>query len=197
MGVFDKIQSQAAQAAQPVGQAAAGPGQHAGMSASVVFADIPENVDQMAALPQAALASPADTAALFVTALCVYPLSKDDCVAMINFLKGPAQLSNMDISFLSDRMRQNGKAPYLGASYFHGASPDNEYTPSQPYTIYVADNPYSYDNQGYVKLFVKSAGGDSPRGITMRQAKDGKWYLWEYSTLLTDIRPPESTNPWA
>jgi len=30
----------------------------------------------------------------------------------------------------------------------------------------------------------------------MRNAKDGKWYLWE-QFLLVGIRPPESTNPWA
>jgi hypothetical protein len=94
-------------------------------------------------------------------------------------------------------MAQNNKAPFLGASYLNGATPQNEYTPSEPFTVTVSENPYSYSEQGYAKLFAHSGGGDSPRPIKMRQAKDGKWYLWEYSSILLDIRVPESTNPWA
>lgn len=30
----------------------------------------------------------------------------------------------------------------------------------------------------------------------VRQAKDGKWYLWE-QYLLTGIRQPEGSDPWA
>jgi len=45
-------------------------------------------------------------------------------------------------------------------------------------------------------LYLQSGGADSPRGVQLRLAKDGKWYLWE-QYLLADIRPPESTNPWA
>ena len=60
----------------------------------------------------------------------------------------------------------------------------------------VSENPYSYQNEGYAKLFVTSGGADSPREITLRLAKDGKWYLWE-QFILAGIREPESSNPWA
>ena len=39
-------------------------------------------------------------------------------------------------------------------------------------------------------------GADSPRPVKLRLAKDGRWYLWE-QYLLTGIREPESSNPWA
>lgn len=48
-----------------------------------------------------------------------------------------------------------------------------------------------------LKLFIPSGGADAPRPIQLRKAKDGKWYLWEYSSILLDIRKPESSNPWA
>ena len=194
MGLFDKIKDQAADAA---GQAESSPAKGGAKSVPVVFAVMPETLEEFTALPQAAMQTPFDTAALFVAALCVYPLSKDECESMINYLRGPNPMAPREVSFLAERMAQNKKAGFLGASYFSGATPQNDYTPAEPYTVTASENPYSYDVEGCAKLFVKSGGGDSPRSITMRLAKDGKWYLWEYSSLLTDIRAPESTNPWA
>lgn len=46
------------------------------------------------------------------------------------------------------------------------------------------------------RLFIRSGGADNPRQIDLRKAKDGKWYLWE-QYILSDIRKPESSNPWA
>jgi hypothetical protein len=85
---------------------------------------------------------------------------------------------------------------YVPRSYFKGATPANDYKPDEPYTITVSENPYSYDDQGYAKLYLQSGGADSPRPIQLRQAKDGKWYLWE-QFILADIRKPESADPWA
>jgi hypothetical protein len=62
--------------------------------------------------------------------------------------------------------------------------------------IVIKDNPYSYENGGYVKLLVRSGGADSLREIVLREAKDGKWYLWD-QFILADIRQPESADPWA
>lgn len=194
MSLFDKLKDQAAGAmGQTVNKATGGGNQ----PVSIVFASMPETLAEFTALPQAALSTPFDTAAMSIVALCVYSLNKDETIAMINFLRGPNPMSPRDVSFLADRMAQNSKAGFLGASYFNGATPQNDYTPAEPYTVTVSENPYSYDTQGCAKLFVKSGGGDSPRAVTSRLAKDGKWYLWEYSSLLVDIRAPESTNPWA
>lgn len=160
---------------------------------SVVFAQIPQNQAELAALPQAAMQTPFDTAALFVAAMVVYPHNANEALAMINFLKGPQPLSSYDQQFIADRMRDKH---YLPASYFNGASPQNNYQPTEPYTVVVSENPYSYDEQSYAKLYLQSSGADSPRPIKLRLAKDGKWYLWE-QFLLADIRKPEADNPWA
>ena len=168
------------------------PSNQGSKSVKIVFERMPQTLAEFCALPQAAMETPFDTAALFVAAMCVYPSNVTEALAMVNYLKGPQPLSGYDNQFLADRMR--GK-DYLPHSFFAGATPNNNYTPNRPYTITVSENPYSYHEQGYAKLVIQSSGADSPRPIQMRFAKNNCWYLWEQS-LLSDIRPPESTNPW-
>ena len=100
---------------------------------------------------------------------------------------------------IKDRMLQNEKYSYIGKSYFKGSTPENDYTPSSPYEIEITETPYTDVEEGYKKLFVKSGGADSLRGITLRLAKDGNYYVWSdsFMGLLSDVRPLESTNPWA
>jgi len=162
-------------------------------SMRIVFPSLIGTQAEFASLPQMGMQTPFDTAAMFVLAMCAYPHNKAEALGMVNLLRGPRPLSAYDTQFLADRMR--GK-DYLPLSYFAGATPANNYTPSQPYTILVSENPYSYQEQGYAKLFLQSGGADSPRPIQLRLAKDGRWYLWE-QFLLPDIRPPEASNPWA
>lgn len=159
----------------------------------VVFPDVPATYEGFAALPQAAMSTPFDTAAMTVIALNVWPLDKDLSIKMLNYLRGPRPLSNMDISFIKDRFYDKD---YVPRSYFNGSTPENNYTPQSPYTVSVSENPYSYQNKGYATLYIRSGGADNPRQVQMRQAKDGKWYLWE-QFLLPDIRKPASEDPWA
>ena len=184
MGLFDDIKKKANEVLQKDGN----------KTENVVFQKLPETLDEFKALPQAALSTPFDTAALTVLALCFYPKDKDLSLAMLDFLGGPRPLSNMDKQFIADRF-SDGKY-YIPMSYFAGATPNNDYTPSEPYTVVVKDNPYSYNDAGYAVMWLTSGGADSPRQVKLRQAKDGKWYLWE-QFLLPDIRKPESSNPWA
>lgn len=158
------------------------------------FHELPKTLAELKALPEAALDDPYKTAALTVCALCVYSKDRDNGKEMLNFLRGPRPMSGMDIQFLNDRFI-DGKW-YIPFSFFAGATPANEYTPSKPYSLLVRSNQYSDANQGYKKLFVQSGGADSLRAITLRLAADGKWYLWEQE-LLAGIRVPQSQNPWA
>lgn len=191
MGFFDKLKNQAVSAAADAAkQAAANIGSK---TEKIVFADIPQSIDEFKSLPQAALANPFDTAALTVVALCIYPANKELCFEMLDCLRGPRPMNGMDKQFISDRFRDKD---YVPRSYFDGATPNNDYTPSEPYTVTVKSDPHSYDEQGIAKLFIPSGGADDPRPIKPRNAKDGKWYLWE-QFLLTGIHQPESSNPWA
>ena len=202
MGLFDKLKKQAADAAGKAAKSAGNNDAQAakkpagGGSESIAFSVIPTTQAEFAALPQAQMQTPYDTAAMFVLALNIYTQNPNESIAMMNFLKGSNPLSAKELQMLKTEMGQAGKGDYLARSYFAGAAPQNDYTPSQPYTVAVSDNPYSYDNDGYAKLYIACGGADNPRPITLRQAKDGKWYLWE-QFLLTGIKKAESSNPWA
>ena len=191
MGLFDKLKKQAVSA---VSNAVKEGVQNLGnKTVPIESSSIPSSLTEFTAMPQAGMSTPFETAAMTVVALCVYPYNKDESIKMLNHLRGPRPLSNHEISFLADRFRDSN---YVPRSYFNGATPDNDYEPQAPYTITVSENPYSYENQGYAKLFIRSGGADNPREVLLRQAKDGKWYLWD-QFLLVSIRQPESANPWA
>ena len=186
MGLFDKLKNNTP--AQTQTSAASG-----NPVRKIAFAALPDTYEQFTALPQAALANPFDTAALTVLAFCFYPENKELSLRMLDYLRGPRPMSVMDKQFIQDRFRDKD---YVPRSYFDGATPVNNYLPSEPYTVTVSENPYSYQNDGYATLYITSGGADSPRSVQLRLAKDGKWYLWE-QFILADIRKPESENPWA
>ena len=192
MSIFDKLKKGAADAAKTAAQSAAA--DFANKKETFTFAALPESLAEMQALPEAKLESPYQTAALTLCALCVYAADKNIGTEMLNWLRGPRPLSGVDISFLNDRFR-DGKT-YVPFSYFEGATPDNDYTPNEPYKVTIESNPYSAANEGYMKLFIKSGGADSPREIVMRKLGDGRWMLWD-QFLLVGIRDPKSANPWA
>ena len=156
------------------------------------FDKLPENLAELQARPEASLKSAYKTTALTMAALCSFEKNEDDVYGMLDFLKGPGTLSPYEQQFLRDRFMDKD---YVPRSFFKGAVPQNDYTPDLPAVIAVSESPYSYQDQGYAKLYLKSGGADSPRAVQLRQAKDGKWYLWE-QFLLADIRKPESQNPW-
>lgn len=157
------------------------------------FSALPTNTQELKALPEASLDSPFKTAALTVCALCQYAVDPASGTEMLNFLKGPQPLVPREIQFLHDRF-MDGKN-YVPRSFFKGAVPSNDYTPSTPYTISVFTNPYSYDQEGYAKLWIRSGGADTERQVTLRK-KGEQWFLWD-QLLLADIRKPTSQDPWA
>lgn len=163
-------------------------------SQTFTFDSLPQNLEEMKAMPEAELKSPYQTAALTVCALRVFAANQAAGVEMLNFLRGPRPLNGQDISFLRDRFR--GNRGFIVDSYFAGAVPDNEYTPDKPYRLTIFDDAHSYDAEHYVRLNLTSGGADSPRVIKLREKADGTWLLWEQS-LLVMIREPKSADPWA
>jgi hypothetical protein len=186
MGLFDKLKTNPPPTPQTVQR-------DTNKSVKITFSSLPESYEAFTALPEAKMDNPFGSAALSVLAFCFYPENKDLSLQMLDFLRGPRPLSVMDKQFIADRFRDKD---YVPRSYFEGATPNNNYLPSEPYSIVVSENPYSYQNEGYATLYLTSGGADSPRSVQLRLAKDGKWYLWE-QYLLADIRKPESANPWA
>lgn len=163
--------------------------------ATFTFDALPKTVDELKALPEATMDNPFKTAALTLCALCTYAEDREAGTEMLNFLRGPRPMSPGDIAFLNDRF-MDGKN-YIPRSYFKGATPENDYTPTTPYTVKIISNQYSkLENGNYMKLLINSGGADSSRSVTLRKTGSGTWYLWEQN-LLSDIRIMKSQDVWA
>ena len=159
----------------------------------MTVSSVPTTSEEFSALPQNDLSKPENTCVMFLLALALYLKDSDAGVAALNTLRGPRPLSNYDIQFLRDRLR--GKS-YLPLAYFDGATPANNYVPSTPLSLEViADSRPQDIEEGFLRLFLKTAGADSPRPIKLRQKGDF-WYLWEYSSILSGIRVPSEADAW-
>lgn len=142
----------------------------------ITLNSLPKTLDELKAMPQAALTVPEEVAALTVAALALYPENPAETEKMLDFLRGPRPLNGIDKQFIRDRFR--GKE-YLMRSYLVGSTPENNYTPVQPYRVTVSENTYS------------------PRPLKLRnKPSTGQWFLWEQQ-LLTGIRIPQVADPWA
>ena len=194
MALFDNLKKQVAQAAGAPAQSSAANAKDAVYTVS--FEQLPVTLAQLQAMPEAALTQPEHTAALAVAALCLYPVDQAAALQMLEFLQGPRGLSAYDKQFLADRFRGRDFVP---RSYFAGATPQNNYEPTAPYTLTFFENPYSRDQlgEGYLTLHIRSSGADSPRQIKLRtKPSTGQWFLWE-QFLMVDIRQPTAADPWA
>ncbi len=200
MALFDKFKQAADAAASAVKNAAGN-----NTTRKITFSALPTSAEELKAMPEFTLKDPFVVAGLVILALNAYTVNKDECYAMLDVLKGPEPLSTMDKQFIRDRFSDKD---YVPRSYFDGATPDNDYTPAEGkdangnecVTVTVKENPYSRDNEGYLRLMLTSGGADTERPVMLRnKPSTGEWFLFSdsYKGLLAGIRTPKSANPWA
>ena len=159
------------------------------MEKTFEYDKLPQSVEELKAMSD--LKDEYEVAAMVVLALCHYEKDVDKTIEMLNYLKGPIELSNIDKQFLRDRLVDK---KYLMRSYLSGTSVENNYTPTIPYTVTVRDNPYSYSQDGYVTLYITSSGADSDRSVKLRKKAD-QYFLWQ-NNLMVGIRLPKEEDPW-
>ena len=199
MGIFDSLRRTAEstlkkEATKAVNNAVQSVGKGKNYSESFTFVTLPSNVTEMQNLPEASLDSAFKTTALTIVALCRYEQSPDEAIEMLNFLKGPAEVSTYEKQFIKERLTDK---MYKVRSFFAGATPQNNYAPAQPYTITVSETPYSFDEDNWATLYVTSGGSDNPRPIKLRKKPStGQWFLNDIQCL-ADIRVPVEEDPWA
>ena len=158
------------------------------------FASLPTSVAELKALPEASLDSAFKTTALTIAVLCNYDANPDATIEMLDFLKGPESVSGFEKQFIREHLKDQ---VYKARSYFAGATPQNNYTPSTPYTITVIETPYSFDNENWATLYIRSGGADNPRNIKLRKKPStGQWFLNDIQCL-SQIRKPASGDAWA
>ena len=203
MRLFDSIRRQAASSlkrevtqeiSQAVNNAAQSAGNGKNYTETFTFVSLPKCVAELQALPEASLDSAFKTTALTLAALCNYEHNPKATIEMLNFLKGPGEVSGFEKQFIKEHLGSEG---YKARSYFEGATPQNSYQPNTPYKITVIENPYSFDNENWATLYVQSGGADNPRPIKLRKKPStGQWFLVEIQCL-ADIRVPVEEDPWA
>lgn len=196
MGIFDTIIKATASLEKETtpDNTAKSVGKGKNTSQKFVFEVLPKTADELKQLKEASLDSAFKTTALTILALCRYEDSPEDSIEMLEFLKGPAEVSGYEKQFIHERLSGKG---YKAYSFFEGAMPENGYTPTTPYTITVSENPYSFDEENWATLYVTSGGADSPRPIKLRKKPSvGQWFLNDIQCL-SDIRIPTEADPWA
>ena len=161
----------------------------------ITIQELPESLQEFEALA-GETRTPEKICALFLCALYLFDKDKDAGTAAMNLLRGPRPMTPYDQQFLRDRLR--GKS-YLPLAYFEGATPQNGYKPTAPYALNVLADSRPQDMEpGYLRLFLKTTGADSPRPIKLRQkGSTEEWFLWEYSSILSGIRIPTAEDSWA
>ncbi|HHW94000.1 MAG TPA: hypothetical protein GX734_05840 [Clostridiaceae bacterium] len=158
------------------------------------FPDFPRTNDEFLSIASDLMVRPEGTAALLIVALKVYTKDRETGLAMLNHLHGPRPLSNHDKQFLRDRLSDK---LYLPDSYALGATVENNYTPNEPFTVDVAHDPVSANEDNLFRVRITSSGADTPRLVVLRRKKSGgDWFLWEYPGIVSGIRIPKAEDPW-
>lgn len=80
--------------------------------------------------------------------------------------------------------------PHIFRSYLAGATPQNQYTPSEPHTLAVEHSERDPDGRGW-RVRLRSGGADLARWVYLKQSEQtGLWYVNDWANLYVDIRPP-------
>lgn len=199
MGFFDDLKravgnSLKREAGKAINNAVSGIGKGKNREEKFTFESLPKSLSELQALPEAKLDTAFKTAALTLAALCRYKESPENAIEMLDFLKGPENVSGYEKQFYKERLYEKEYIPF---SYFDGACASNGYTPSEPFTVSVFENPYSFDNENWATLWVKSSGADNMRSIKLRKKPSaGQWFLNDIQCL-SEIRLPTADDKWA
>lgn len=162
---------------------------------SVTLESLPQNAEEMKAMKNYDQKDEYAVVAFTVAALLRYAADPKDGREMLEVLKGPESLSNLDIQLIDEKLAEGD---YRIRSYFKGAVPENDYAPKLPYTVEILEYSNSRDIENYLYLYVHSGGADNPRQVQLRKKPStGEWFLWVVQGLLLDIRVPVSQDKWA
>ena len=147
--------------------------------------------------------------ALYIMSLRTWkPENQTDCEEMIGYLCNK-QLSVYEKQRLAEQMKKSKQYLNLGNAFLNGATPANDYTPSQPYSITLTQDSVVDEDQIYIpanpsipspdqyRAFIYCKASDSGKWIDVyKSSKDGNWYMYKWMYLITSIKAPASSNPF-
>lgn len=161
---------------------------------TVQFNSLPTSLAEFQAMTSEGYTNPERVAGLFLCALDLYAQNAKDGIDAINLLKGPQPLSPTEVSWFRDRMSDK---KYLPRAYFEGSTPENNYTPTTPYTLVFSPDPRVQDTEaGYIRLYIKTPAFDNPRYVKLRQ-KGNDWFIWEVNSIMLGVKMRKQDDAWA
>jgi hypothetical protein len=166
---------------------------------SIVLRHIPKDLASFEQICSEFPNAPEGAAAVMILALLLYTENSQDGETALGLavhpdqLTGGNKLSQRSLNLIKNQIKDK---KYHMQSYFKNTSPEKGYTlVTAPYTLEFTTNPHSgRADDGFIKLFIKSSGADSPRPISVKIDQERKWKTAEWSSLLSGIRPPGATR---
>ena len=140
------------------------------------FSTIPTNVEELKQYNISGDDGRYKVLALYVMSLRTWkPENQTDCEEMIGYLCNK-QLSVYEKQRLAEQMKKSKQYLYLGNAFLNGATPANDYTPSQPYSITLTQDSVVDEDQIYIPANPSIPSPDQYRAFIYCKASDsGKW----------------------
>ena len=180
-------------------------------SITYTFNALPRNIEELKTLEvndREYFSSPHFVTALFICCLNRITENSSDAWNMINYLRihtatigenNILKVSNVVMQDIAERLTykdSNGYPVSNGLrSYFAGSSPDNQYTPTEPYQVTVVERSDVYTTEdGFrcAKLYVKSSGSDHLIGpLKLRKVDGHDWMVYSGEEVFTKQMNPQ------
>lgn len=93
-----------------------------------------------------------------------------------------------NLATFAERLR-DPERQHIFRSFAAGTSPENDYRMSPDNFNLVVTR--KTQEQGYLRLFLRSSGADSPRPVWVKEF-DGLWYTINNSSTYLEVRPPKA-----
>ena len=170
-----------------------------GQSAACSISRFPVTLEEFKALQTQAAAEPQGAVVVLLAAMNIY---KDDealgkkCLELSMYRLYPSILDLMKRK-LRDPESNGYSQHFIHMAYLKGASPENNYTPSKPYTVEVAVNsgrPYqklTSANAQVIYLRIATKGADSPRPIEVIKPHGTNYFVVNNaSSIISQVKFP-------
>lgn len=175
----------------------------ASASETVRIEKMPATVEDFVALQQT-LNTPEGAAACFAVAMLTYEMNADLARAFFT-------LSLTDANLMEGRNGYNGRQPDVGyqdhidrrlkydagmaRSYVQGTNRNDNYIlPLLPYDFVFTRNDRSVESEDLIRVYLESAGADTPRPVLTMRGKDGQWRVDGASSLFVGVAAPQANQ---
>lgn len=158
--------------------------------ASTADAKLPTSIDDYKVQALEDTKTPEGTVLLWLEATILYSqpqtrtLGRDILIDITDKLPADFEKNAAHATFIN-RVKTE---PQIMRSYCKGTSPENGYVTNLD-KCELTITKSAEDPGGGWAVYVKSSGADTPRKLTLKQTKEGKWKIVSYPGLYAGIRP--------